>query len=252
MKTYPVVFQAGSQDENEDAQVPNRRRSGNPEEEGTTIGPNQTGPRGGYNQESETQDGARSRSSSNEGQQSGARGGREAYDVDDYRDTRRGTSSTRTYRDDQDDARYRGRYDEERSPQRSRGYADDYETRQYDPRQSAQTRTAAPQAANVNPASLQFHQEIAERCLANTRRELEDKEGTEFDIAFMGVQIAAHNRMLSTLEAARRHASPQLARLIDQGIETTEEHLDHARHVMRDLEREFARTSMRERSSSRQ
>jgi hypothetical protein len=239
MKTFPVVFQAGSQDENEDREVPNRRTSGNPEDEGTTIGRNAGGPRGGYNQESETQDNAGSRSSRDSRSYSSR-----SYDADDYGDTRRGTSqrSSSRYGDDE--------YGSDRRSSQSGRYVDED---QYDTRRTTSRTQGGMQMAGVNPASLQLHQQIAQRCLQNAQRELSDKRGSEFDMAFMGMQIVAHNRMLATLEASREQASPQLARLIDEGIQTTEQHLDHAREIVENLQRDQQRSSGRDRrSSSRQ
>ena len=237
MKTYPVVFQAGSADENEDQDVPNRRRSGDAEEEGTTIGPNQTEVQGSYNQESTTQDNGGARSS-----RSGSRGA-EAYDEDDYRDTRRGTSPSRSTRG-YDDA-----YGADRGPARGSRYADDDDTRRS---AATPTQRSSMQMTSVQMPHLQLQREVTERCLANAERELEDKEGSEFDMAFMGMQIVAHNRMLALLEASRDRASPQLARLIEEGIDTTEQHLDHAREIVETLKRDQSRTSSRERSTSRE
>jgi len=255
MKTYPVYFQAGSQDENEDAQVPNRRRSRDVEVEGTTIGPDQTGPQGGYNQESTSQGAGGARGS--RGQQAG-----EQYDRDDYEDRRDSVGRSGRYGSTYDDGARRtsGAAANSRSYGQpySRGYASGgaagasgQYAEGYDRRQMQAQRVSA-EADMASSPFLQMQREIAERCLANAQRELADKEGAEFDMAFMGMQIVAHNRMLATLQAARQQASPQLARLIDEGIETTEQHLDHAREIAENLQRDENRSSSRDRRSERE
>lgn len=95
---------------------------------------------------------------------------------------------------------------------------------------------------------LHMQREIAERCLTAAERELEGKDGAEFDMAFMGMQIVAHNRMLATLQAAQRHASPQMTGLLEEGIETTEQHLAQAREIVGNLHREQDRTASRDKS----
>jgi hypothetical protein len=52
----------------------------------------------------------------------------------------------------------------------------------------------------------------------------------------MGHQVAGHLKMLDTLKVFKRHASPELAELIGMGIDTTEDHLMHAKKMVKEFE----------------
>src|SRR5262249_42426854 len=125
------------------------------------------------------------------------------------------------------------------------------------PRQgSAAAPGAAPPAGNapgaaspINPAPtsslgarpaggldmVTFKHELGKQCMATVKNELSHKEGKEFDQCFMGIQTGAHMQMLDTLKVFQRHASPQLADLLKGAIETTEDHLDHAKKMIKDF-----------------
>jgi len=104
-------------------------------------------------------------------------------------------------------------------------------------------------AAPINPAPtssvgarpaggldmVTFKHELGKQCLASAKDELGHKEGKEFDQCYMGMQTAAHMHMLDTLKVFQRHASPQLADLLKGAIETTEDHLDHAKKMIKDF-----------------
>lgn len=79
-------------------------------------------------------------------------------------------------------------------------------------------------------------QEIAEQCLQNVKQELSQKEGAEFDKAYIGVQVGKHLEMLSALQVLERHTSGEFAQLVSQGIETTQQHLQHAKSICEKLE----------------
>jgi predicted outer membrane protein len=97
----------------------------------------------------------------------------------------------------------------------------------------AQGQFVADHHAGLN--FLEAQREIAERCVATAQKELNYKKGTERDECFVGMQIAAHQHMIDTQKVLREHASPELQGVIDKALETSESHLDHAKHLIRSL-----------------
>jgi len=84
--------------------------------------------------------------------------------------------------------------------------------------------------------ALQLKQEIGRKCIENSTRELGNKQGAEFDKAYIGEQIVAHNQMLATLEVFQQHASGQLRDTVAKGIQTTQHHKQEAEKIMKELE----------------
>jgi len=119
-----------------------------------------------------------------------------------------------------------------------------------EPRSSTSQATAAKQpatqvsatAASPQPLAtgsidfVQIKQELAKQCGESAMKELQEKQGTEFDKCYVGMQIGMHMQMLDTLKVFKNHASPELASLLDKGRETTEMHLDHAKKLMKELD----------------
>lgn len=101
-------------------------------------------------------------------------------------------------------------------------------------------------AAASQGTHMQIRQELADECLASTRRELGDKKGSEFDACFVGMQIAAHLHMVDELKVLERHASRELQPVLKQGRTKAEEHLQKAKELMKQLEKEHdAHTAQR-------
>ncbi|MBL8829098.1 MAG: DUF4142 domain-containing protein [Planctomycetaceae bacterium] len=95
---------------------------------------------------------------------------------------------------------------------------------------------ARGQGGEIDPLTLK--KELAAQCLNSARTELEQKQGTEFDMCYIGMQIGAHMHALDTMTVFRNHASPELARTLDEGIKTVRHHLDEAKKIAKDLHRE--------------
>ncbi|HEX3871253.1 MAG TPA: DUF4142 domain-containing protein [Pirellulales bacterium] len=85
---------------------------------------------------------------------------------------------------------------------------------------------------------LGLHEEIGQQCLADARKELESKQGAEFDKCYMGSQVGAHMKMKATLEVVQKHASPQFQPIVAQALATTKQHLEHAMKIHHDQENE--------------
>lgn len=104
---------------------------------------------------------------------------------------------------------------------------------QSDGKANAVTTTAAiagNQSASVD--FLQLHQEISTQCLKDSQDYLSKKEGAEFDKCFVGMQVAKHAGMQSTLTVLQRHASGKLQGLIKDGLEKNAEHMEAAVNLM--------------------
>jgi len=113
------------------------------------------------------------------------------------------------------------------------------------------TNTAAAPAASVGQAQansqaaaapgqpldhLALKRELGEMCKQTFQREFSQKSGAEFDKCYMGQQVGAHLHAIDHMKVARNHASPELQQLLDEGIQTAETHLQHAKDLAKKLE----------------
>jgi predicted outer membrane protein len=92
---------------------------------------------------------------------------------------------------------------------------------------------------------LQIKKEIAERCLASVKRELEQKKGSDFDRCYMGSQQMAHMKMVDELAVLEKYASPELQKALAQASQTARTHLTHAKTLLAKLEGASAETARR-------
>lgn len=93
---------------------------------------------------------------------------------------------------------------------------------------------AGPSAGGLNFVRLK--QQLGQQCVSSAQRELEQKEGEEFDKCYIGMQIAKHMQMLDTLKVFSRYASPQLDQVIEEAEQTTQDHLDRAEDLIKQHE----------------
>lgn len=80
-----------------------------------------------------------------------------------------------------------------------------------------------------------IHEQIAQQCLASAKQELGRHQGSEFDQAFMGMQLGGHLHMQDELKVLRNYASPDLQQQIDKSLQVVQGHLSEARQVMQTL-----------------
>ena len=66
----------------------------------------------------------------------------------------------------------------------------------------------------------------------------------------MGMPVVAHAKMKSKLTVFARHASGELKQLIDQGLQTTTQHIEQAESIMKDLDEGSGSSCKANRSSS--
>ena len=64
---------------------------------------------------------------------------------------------------------------------------------------------------------------------------MNEKKGMERDECYVGMQIAAHQQMISTQTVLREHASPELQGVIYMALAAAESHMDHAKQLIRSL-----------------
>lgn len=86
---------------------------------------------------------------------------------------------------------------------------------------------------------LALHRSIAEQCVAMTQRELSEKNGPEFDMAYIGQQLVAHTQMLAKLQAGQQFASGELRSFIQEAIPQVQMHRDHAKQIAEQLKGEL-------------
>lgn len=107
----------------------------------------------------------------------------------------------------------------------------------------------SPQGGEVNQAEAQprgrgqgqlnivrLKQQLGQQCVSSAKEELSQKDGDEFDKCYVGMQIAMHMEMLDTLKVFSHYASEDLDQLIEEAEGTTEEHLEHAKQLIKQLE----------------
>jgi len=106
-----------------------------------------------------------------------------------------------------------------------------------------------------NSPLVNFDRELADQCLQSTEKFLGQQQGAEFDRWFMALQFVEHMGMRDKLQVAQRHATGELKGLVDQGLQTTDEHIRQIEQVMRQLPQAGAdaqRTSNRPAATSPQ
>lgn len=82
---------------------------------------------------------------------------------------------------------------------------------------------------------LQMHQEMSDQCLKDTKQMLSEKEGIAFDECFVGMEIAKHAMMHSSLTVLHRHTTGDLQTFIAESLETNQEHMKAATSLMKTL-----------------
>jgi predicted outer membrane protein len=92
---------------------------------------------------------------------------------------------------------------------------------------------------------VQIDRQITERCLQMARDELEQKSGAEFDKCYVGNAVGAHMKALAALEVISKQTQGKLAQVAQQAQPTVQQHLDHAKQLMKQLEEQPSATGTR-------
>jgi len=107
--------------------------------------------------------------------------------------------------------------------------------------QSGQSSTQSSIASRMSGDSNAIQQliaidrQIAENCTRNLREKLQEKQGAEFDMAYIGSQIVMHNDMLSSLEVLKNQTSGQLRQVVQEAEPKVKQHLQQAEQIAEQL-----------------
>jgi len=113
-------------------------------------------------------------------------------------------------------------------------------------RDASDRTTVDPRTARTNPASpgrnvaiqqlAQIDRQIVERQTQATLEDLQQKSGAEFDKCFVGGAIVAHMHMIAALQVLEQQRQGQLAWAAKQARPVADQHLEHAKQLMKQLE----------------
>lgn len=79
-------------------------------------------------------------------------------------------------------------------------------------------------------------QDAAQQKLQMTKETLSKYEGQDFDMGYLSQQVHAHVGMLAHLNAMKGKGPSEFNELVNEGISTTNEHLQHAKQLAKQLE----------------
>jgi predicted outer membrane protein len=99
---------------------------------------------------------------------------------------------------------------------------------------------------------MSIDRQITERHSQAVREALQEKQGAEFDQAYVGSQVAGHMHMLAALEVIEQEGPDKLRQIAQQARPTVEQHLQHAKQLKEQLKGQTAGAdSQAERQSTR-
>ncbi len=73
--------------------------------------------------------------------------------------------------------------------------------------------------------------------LKMTKELLNEYQGQEFDMAYIGQQISAHSQMLANLKAMEEHTTGEFQTVVKEGIQATEQHFKEAKQLSDQLQK---------------
>jgi len=116
---------------------------------------------------------------------------------------------------------------------------------------TAETTTSAGHGNAVHEL-MQIDRQINERCLQMAKDELQQKSGAEFDKCYVGNAIGMHAHALAALEVIGKQTQGTLAQVAQQAQPNVQQHFDHAKQLMKQLEGQSGATGTRaQRDSNR-
>jgi predicted outer membrane protein len=95
--------------------------------------------------------------------------------------------------------------------------------------------TASATNAGHDQRAVQLAQSVKQECLNLTQQELAQKQGADFDKAYIGQQIGAHIGMLAELRGSKNFATGPLQQVIAEGEQMTQKHLAEAKQIISQL-----------------
>lgn len=108
------------------------------------------------------------------------------------------------------------------------------------PRQPGQPATRRGETAQADTDGIvgkltTIAEKSSKKQLEMTKEMLQQLEGKDFDMAFVGIQIAAHTRAVADLNALRGVGSPEMQELVNKAESKTSEHLKKAKDLAEEL-----------------
>lgn len=82
---------------------------------------------------------------------------------------------------------------------------------------------------------MELEKKVAKECIRLNKEAMQDKQGAEFDKAFLASQVSAHMGMLAKLNASEEAVSGELQQLIKKGQETTKQHKEKLVSLMKEM-----------------
>ncbi len=112
------------------------------------------------------------------------------------------------------------------------------------PRSFNQAATAAPGVAGQDMharhnAAHQFigiMDQVAAQTERSIQRELSQKEGAQFDRCFLSWQVLDHMWLVDALTVFEQNSSPGLRPILQEGLQTAQQHLTHAKGLLSRIE----------------
>jgi len=107
---------------------------------------------------------------------------------------------------------------------------------------TAEAATTSPAGSGAVHQLMQIERQINERCLQMAKDELQQKTGAEFDKCYVGNAIGMHGHALAALEVIGKQTQGTLAQVAQQAQPTVQQHFDHAKQLMKQLEGQASAT----------
>jgi predicted outer membrane protein len=121
-------------------------------------------------------------------------------------------------------------------------------------RDATQSLTAGRKQGQESPALselAQIEKQITDRYFDAVREDLQQKQGAEFDKCYIGSQIGGHMHMLAALQVLQQQGPNELRQLAQQAQPKVQQHLEHAKQLMKQLEGAGPTSSQAERQPPR-
>jgi predicted outer membrane protein len=80
-----------------------------------------------------------------------------------------------------------------------------------------------------------FQQNVARNCLELVKGELQEHQGADFDMAYIGQQVSAHITMLAKLQASESATTGELKDFVTQAAATVQHHRSMAKDIKKQL-----------------
>jgi predicted outer membrane protein len=78
----------------------------------------------------------------------------------------------------------------------------------------------------------QIMEEVDRNVQQSMMRDLAAKEGAQFDRCYLACQLFGHMWVVGALQSFEREASPQLKPILQEGLQASQQHLNHVKNLM--------------------